>query len=58
MAVDQATHEGMAAAEILDRVQSRRNVVREMVAELEAVKPIREPRKEWQQQVNVVLTLR
>ena len=58
LAVDQATHEGMAAAEILDRVQSRRNVVREMVAELEAVKPIREPRKEWQQQVNVVLTLR
>ena len=57
LAVDRATHGDMAAAEILDRVQSRRNVVHEMVAELEAVKPIREPRKELQQQVNVVLTL-
>ena len=57
LAVDRAAHEGMAAAEILDRVQSRRNVVREMVTELKAVKPIREPRKELQQQVNVVLTL-
>ena len=58
LAVDRATHEGMAAAEILERVQSRRNIVREMIAELEAVKPIREPKKELQTQVNVVLTLR
>ncbi len=58
LAVDHTTHDGMAAAEILERVQSRRNVVREMIAELEAVKPIREPKKELQTQVNVVLTLR
>ena len=58
LAVDRDIHEGMAAAEVLDRVQSRRNVVREMIAELEAVKPIREPEKALQTQVNVVFTLR
>ncbi len=58
LAVDRTAHDGMAAAEILECVQSRRNVVREMITELEAVKPIREPKKELQPQVNVVLTLR
>ncbi len=46
--VDRKKHEGMTPQEILSRVNQMRNVVKEMVAELTVVKPIREPRKELQ----------
>lgn len=39
--------------EAMRKVDSERNVVKEMVAHLVAVKPAREPRKELQEQLNV-----
>jgi len=39
---------GMDASIILELIQSQRNVVREMVAELEAIKPARPPLRELQ----------
>lgn len=47
--VDKDTNNGLTPAEILKRVFAERNVVKEMVATLTAVKPIREPRKELQE---------
>jgi predicted SAM-dependent methyltransferase len=46
--VDKKEHEGMSGEEILARVNTLRNVVKEMVVELVAVKPIRESRRELQ----------
>jgi SAM-dependent methyltransferase len=43
------------AAEIMDYVQTGRNVVRELSVELRAVKPIREPRAELQTPPNITL---
>jgi len=39
---------GMTAKQVLELVNRERNVVREMVAELRAVKPAREPKRELQ----------
>lgn len=41
-------YEGLSAQEVFDAVQTMRNVVVEMIAELAAVKPIREPKAELQ----------
>jgi SAM-dependent methyltransferase len=41
--VDHRENAGLPAAEVLRRVQTLRNVVLEMLAELEAIKPIRTP---------------
>jgi ubiquinone/menaquinone biosynthesis C-methylase UbiE len=46
--VDRREHEGMSAEEILTRINQLRNIVKEMEAELVAVKPIRAPKKELQ----------
>ena len=48
LAVERRTHEGMTPEQILERVNTLRNVVLEMAAELRAVKPIRERRRELQ----------
>jgi SAM-dependent methyltransferase len=48
LVVDRREHAGTDAQEILKRINTLRNVVKEMIAELVAVKPIREPRKELQ----------
>lgn len=46
--VNKDTNQGLTPAEILKRVFAERNIVKEMVATLTAVKPIREPKKELQ----------
>jgi hypothetical protein len=44
--VDATKHEGETAEEIMFQVQNFRNVVKEMIAELIAIKPIREAKRE------------
>jgi SAM-dependent methyltransferase len=46
---------GADDAAILDRVTRERNVVSEMVAKLRAVKPIREPRRELQSPLRILI---
>ena len=55
--VDAARHAGKTADAVLAEVNSARNVVKEMVAELRAVKPIREPRAELQDRHKIVIQL-
>ncbi len=50
LAVSKARYTGVALEAVAEEITSRRNVVQEMVAELEAVKPIREPLRELQTQ--------
>jgi SAM-dependent methyltransferase len=47
-AVDGRIHQGMTAEAIIKQIETQRNVVREMVAELIAIKPIRPPLRELQ----------
>lgn len=56
--VDRATHMGMSAEDIMQRIQTSRNVVLEMIAKLRAVKPIRAPRRELIVNQNVRIELR
>jgi tetratricopeptide (TPR) repeat protein len=46
--VDRARCQGLLLDQVLAKVQSERNVVRELVCEMRAIKPIREPRRELQ----------
>ena len=55
--VDKSRCAGLSPEEILTKVQIERNIVREMVCELHAVKPMREPRRELQspKQIEIIL---
>ena len=44
--VDANTHQGKNAEQIMFEVKTFRNIVREMIVELRAIKPIREPKQE------------
>ncbi|MGH7192762.1 MAG: hypothetical protein ACREJM_04410, partial [Candidatus Saccharimonadales bacterium] len=44
---------GMNPQETFAKTQTERNMVKEMICELRAVKPRREPRRELQPQLNV-----
>ncbi len=55
--VSEKEHKAQTAEQIFGEVMSRRNVVLEMTAELVAVKPIREPKKELQMPPNIEITL-
>lgn len=57
LAVEGERFAGVAATEIFSRMQTERNVVREMIVELVAVKPIREPRRELQRQPKLTFTM-
>jgi SAM-dependent methyltransferase len=46
--VDKTRGAGLSAQEILSRAQNERNWVREMVCEMRAIKPIRDPKRELQ----------
>jgi ubiquinone/menaquinone biosynthesis C-methylase UbiE len=50
-------HQGKTAAQIMQEVKTLRNVVKEMVVKLKAIKPIREPKKELQKKPKVILNL-
>lgn len=53
--VRRADHEGLALDAILRRVRELRNVVVEMAAELEAVKPVRAPDRSLQRAPQLVV---
>lgn len=57
LAVEGERFAGVAATEIFSRMQTERNVVREMIVELVAVKPIREPKRELQRQPKLTFTM-
>jgi SAM-dependent methyltransferase len=46
--VDRRRCEGLSMQEVFQKTQYERNLVREMVCELRAIKPLREPRRELQ----------
>lgn len=46
--VDRSVCEGLEPAEVMARIDSQRNVVRELIAELTCIKPSREPEKALQ----------
>jgi predicted SAM-dependent methyltransferase len=48
LVVRQQENVGLSPAEVMAKVMRERNVVTEMIAQLSAVKPVREPRKELQ----------
>ena len=55
--VDARKHSGKTPEQIIDEVHRARNVVKEMIVELRAVKPIREPRAELQHRHSIVIQL-
>ena len=55
--VDAARYAGKSADEIMSEVRTLRNVVKEMVVELRAVKPIRESRRELQSPYKISIQL-
>lgn len=55
--VDKARCAGLSAPEVFTKCQFERNVVTEMVCELRAVKPAREPKRELQTQPLLEITL-
>jgi len=57
LAVEGERFADVAATEIFSRMQTERNVVREMIVELVAVKPIREPKRELQRQPKLAFTM-
>lgn len=46
--VDRSRCQGLSHDQVLAKVQSERNLVREMICEMRALKPIREPRRDLQ----------
>jgi len=48
--------EGLAPQDVMKKVMAGRNVVREMIARLVAVKPIRAPQRELQQAPKIAIT--
>ena len=57
LAVDKQENEGVTPKDILARVFAERNVVKEMVATLRCVKPIREQKRELQVLPRITFTL-
>ncbi|QXE21253.1 hypothetical protein B5S50_12880 [Clostridium sp. 001] len=57
LTVDKNKYEGVEPYKVLEEVNKFRNVVREMIVELIAIKPIREPNKNLQNRVNVEFNL-
>lgn len=55
--VNPAEHAGKSQEEILERMRQMRNVVREMMAELEAIKPVRVPEKSYSPAYQTVIML-
>ena len=55
--VGAAPNQGRSPKEIMERVMTLRNVVKEMIAELRCVKPRREPRRELQSAAEIRLQL-
>ncbi|HLN11965.1 MAG TPA: methyltransferase domain-containing protein [bacterium] len=54
--VERAAYAGMDAKAIIEHIRTHRNVVREMICEMKAVKPIREPLRELQTQPKIEIT--
>ncbi len=52
-----AENQGLSSKEIMTKISTLRNQVGEMMAELRAVKPIREPKKELQRATKIELSL-
>jgi len=48
---------GLSAAEVFTKIQYERNVVKEMICEMRAVKPLREPKRELQIQPKIEISL-
>ena len=48
---------GLQPVEVLNKINTQRNVVREMVAEFTCVKPMREPRRELQVEPKLLINL-
>lgn len=57
LTVDGKRHRGKAAEQILFEINTYRNIVQEMVVELRAIKPIREPKLELQVQPRIEISL-
>lgn len=57
LTVDKNKYDGVEPYKILEEVNKFRNIVKEMVVELIAIKPIREPNKDLQDRVNVEFNL-
>jgi SAM-dependent methyltransferase len=55
--VSKQRHQGKTSQQIMADVLHLRNIVREMIVELTAVKPAREPRQELQIRPNIEITL-
>ena len=55
--INHSAHEGLSQPEILTRLATDRNVVQEMVAELVAIKPCRQPGGEFKPNHETVITL-
>lgn len=51
--VDASRCEGLSPQEIFSKTRAERNLVREMICELRAIKPAREPRRELLPQLNI-----
>jgi SAM-dependent methyltransferase len=57
LVVDGTRCHGLSHQEILAKAECERNLVREMICELRAVKPIREPRQELQTELRIEISL-
>lgn len=57
LVVDARKYAGKDAAHVMSEVHSLRNVVKEMIVELKAVKPIREPKAELQAGYRIEISL-
>ena len=55
--VDRKRCAGLSPQQAFTKIQSERNVVKEMICELSAVKPIREPRRELQTSAKLEISL-
>lgn len=55
--VDAKAHQGKTVEQIMFEVTTFRNIVREMITELRAIKPIREPKRELIVQPKIEITL-
>ena len=55
--VDRKRCAGLSAQEAFTKIQNERNVVKEMICDLRAIKPMREPKRELQMQPQMNLAL-
>lgn len=58
LSVDQDKYQGVSPDEILEDVNKYRNIVKEMIVELKAIKPMREAKMELQKEIIVEFELR